>query len=111
MMFSLKKKMNLTKEQEQVADAALEHFGIGDVLAIGYTEDSKTGKSVAMVPCTQTGEMLRFEADGPQSQDEIVVLIPHQLLRLITTKREGAFCEQEDVNSIDTPFELVNVID
>lgn len=111
MMLSLKKRTNLIKEQEQVADAILDRFGIGGVLAIGYVEDSKTGESVAMVPCVQTGEMLRFEANRPQSRDEIAVSIPHQLSRLITTRREGAFCDQEDVNSIDTLFDLVTVID
>lgn len=111
MMLSLKKKVNLTKEQERVADAILDHFGIGGALAIGYVEDSRTGKSVAMVPCVQTGEMLQFGSDRPQSRDEMAVLIPHQLSRLITTEREGAFCDREDVDSIDTLFDLVNVID
>lgn len=106
MKFRLKKKTDLTVEQEVIADKVIEALGGDDGLVIEYTEDSANGNRIRVAgKYGEVNGMVPFR----QSAADILRFASTQLPMVVTSDREGGFWSSIKMDDIVDLFELVEI--
>lgn len=106
MKFHLKKKANLTAEQETVTDKVIEALGGDGGLTIEYTENTANGSRIRVV-----GKYGEVNGTIPfrQNTTDILRFASTQLPMVVTNDRDGGLWASIKVDDIVNLFELVEI--